>query len=630
MAGYTRQDTQNNIANGNVIDADDFDAEYNALESAFDASSGHKHDGTAGEGAPITKTGPAQEYVSDGTALYPKTDNTYDLGKSGNEWKDLYVDGTANLDSVVADTADINGGTLDNVTVGATTPAAGTFTQVDITARGDLRLQDTTGGEYVALQAPDTVSANVTFTLPGADGTNGQTLVTDGSGNLSFADAASGSVWTESGSDIYYNSGNVGIGTDSPTADLHVSGDIILNGNYPVGSGNFFAGGSAGAAATASVDRAIIIGQIAGDAITSGTDAVIIGQNAVGQATDISSGTIAIGRNSLYAAGIVALGDFGLGNIAIGEDTAVLLGGSASRNVFMGHEAGELLSSVGSYNVVVGAETCASPNSSTILSNNTIVGSQACYEADKVDKSVVIGYQAGYYLNEVGTTRDPVNNVIVGNQAGLGPSSGAGHESATLIGNQALVLAESSELTVAVGHQAGAGLDDTEDATGCVFLGAQAVATTVGSSLDNVICIGYLSAPNASSDEITLGNSSISSLRCNVTTITSLSDERDKSNIQDIPYGLDYINAVRPVAFDWDRRDGSYEGKKDIGFIAQELDQVESEFNSSEYTSLVSKANPEKLEAAPHNLFPILVKAVQELSAEVQSLKTELAELKGS
>ena len=45
MAGYTRQDTANNIANGSVIDADDLDGEFNAVESAFNASSGHAHDG---------------------------------------------------------------------------------------------------------------------------------------------------------------------------------------------------------------------------------------------------------------------------------------------------------------------------------------------------------------------------------------------------------------------------------------------------------------------------------------------------------------------------------------------------------------------------------------------------------
>ena len=61
--------------------------------------------------------------------------------------------------------------------------------QLDITAQGDLRLQDTTGGEYVALQAPGTVSASYTLTLPAADGTSGQALVTNGSGTLSFGSA---------------------------------------------------------------------------------------------------------------------------------------------------------------------------------------------------------------------------------------------------------------------------------------------------------------------------------------------------------------------------------------------------------------------------------------------------------
>jgi hypothetical protein len=63
--------------------------------------------------------------------------------------------------------------------------------QIDITATGDLRLQDTTGGEYVALQAPGTVSASYTLTLPAADGTSGQVLQTNGSGTLSFGDKTS-------------------------------------------------------------------------------------------------------------------------------------------------------------------------------------------------------------------------------------------------------------------------------------------------------------------------------------------------------------------------------------------------------------------------------------------------------
>jgi len=76
-----------------------------------------------------------------------------------------------------------------NGTVGATTPSTVVATQVNVTAQGDVRFEDTTGGQYVALQAPGTVATNVTFTLPGADGSANQAIVTNGSGVLSFGDA---------------------------------------------------------------------------------------------------------------------------------------------------------------------------------------------------------------------------------------------------------------------------------------------------------------------------------------------------------------------------------------------------------------------------------------------------------
>jgi hypothetical protein len=71
--------------------------------------------------------------------------------------------------------------------IGTATPAAGTFTQLDLVAQGDLRFQDASGGEYVGFQAPATVPTNVLWTLPSADGTNGQALTTNGSGTLSFS-----------------------------------------------------------------------------------------------------------------------------------------------------------------------------------------------------------------------------------------------------------------------------------------------------------------------------------------------------------------------------------------------------------------------------------------------------------
>jgi len=182
--GYTRADTGNNIADGNIINAADLDGEFDALQTAFNETTGHTHDGTSAEGAPITFTGPTQEYVSTGTELRPKANNTYDLGSATNQWKDLYVDGTANIDSLVADTADINGGTIDGTVVGGTTPAAGTFTTV--TATGNVTLGDA---------ATDTVTVNADIAsdlIPSVDGTydlgaagsEWQDLFIDGTANI--------------------------------------------------------------------------------------------------------------------------------------------------------------------------------------------------------------------------------------------------------------------------------------------------------------------------------------------------------------------------------------------------------------------------------------------------------------
>ena len=64
----------------------------------------------------------------------PATDNTYDLGRVGHEWRDLFIDGTANIDSLIADTADINAGSIDGTTIGAASAAAATVTTLTATA----------------------------------------------------------------------------------------------------------------------------------------------------------------------------------------------------------------------------------------------------------------------------------------------------------------------------------------------------------------------------------------------------------------------------------------------------------------------------------------------------------------
>jgi hypothetical protein len=68
----------------------------------------------------------------------PEVDDDIDLGSATKEFKDLYLDGVANIDSLVADTADINAGTIDGTDIGVSVRGAGNFTTLD--ANGSVTL----------------------------------------------------------------------------------------------------------------------------------------------------------------------------------------------------------------------------------------------------------------------------------------------------------------------------------------------------------------------------------------------------------------------------------------------------------------------------------------------------------
>ena len=102
-----------------------------------------------------------------------------------------------------------------------------------------------------------------------------------------------------------------------------------------------------------------------------------------------------------------------------------------------------------------------------------------------------------------------------------------------------------------------------------------------------------------------------------------MSDARDKKNIKPLKHGLALVNSLNPVEFDWNMRDGAKVDVPDMGFIAQDLVEIEDILNAHETLQLTYRSNPDKLEATYGRLIPILVNAIKELSARVAELEEQ-------
>ena len=241
---YTRQST---FADGDTITAALFNNEYDQLLNAFsystssESSTGHRHDGSAGQGGNIHTIGDLdflnkivvdstnnrwgvyvevsgaaveQIRIQDG-AIVPVTDNDIDLGTSSLEFKDLYLDGTATVDALVADTADINGGSVDGATIGAASASTGSFTT--LAASGAVTLSSTLsveGNTTLGNAATDTVTVTADVAsdlIPSADSTH------------SLGDSSN--YWANAYIDAITTTGNVSVG-----GNLTVTGTTTFNG----------------------------------------------------------------------------------------------------------------------------------------------------------------------------------------------------------------------------------------------------------------------------------------------------------------------------------------------------------------------------------------------------------------
>jgi hypothetical protein len=102
------------------------------------------------------------------------------------------------------------------------------------------------------------------------------------------------------------------------------------------------------------------------------------------------------------------------------------------------------------------------------------------------------------------------------------------------------------------------------------------------------------------------------------TTISAISDQRFKENIQDLDVGLDKIMALKPRKFDWKAGKGK-DIKGDRGFIAQEFEQVFPDLIDEWKDPAPEGEEPYK--SVRQDLIPVLVKAIQELKAEFDAYK---------
>ena len=207
MAGYTRQSAAQ-IVSGEVVSAAPLNSEFNQVLAAFNNSTGHSHDGTAAEGPPVDRIADADQRnsvlidtsnnhiefytevssaavqqlrIQDG-AIVPITDNDIDLGTSSLEFKDVFVDGTAHIDTLDID---------ENATVAGTLGVTGALT-------GSSTLQGTT------------ITATTAFVPDASDG------AALGTTSLEF-------------SDLYLADGAVvGLGADQDVTLTHVENTGIL------------------------------------------------------------------------------------------------------------------------------------------------------------------------------------------------------------------------------------------------------------------------------------------------------------------------------------------------------------------------------------------------------------------
>ena len=430
MAGYVRQSTADIIPTATVRAAP-INAEYNAIRDAFAASGGHKHDGTAGEGeyipliadldalnkiqvdtinhrfgvfVDVSGTSVEQVRFQDGV-IVPVTDNDIDLGTSALEFKNLYLDGTAKIDTLAVDENATIAGTLgvtSNTTLGGTLGVTGATTlSSTLGVTGNTTLGGTlgvTGATTLSSTLAVTGSATLSSTLSvSSNATVGGTLAVTGT--------------TSSTGDFSVNTDKFTVA--ATTGNTAVAGTLAVTGNSTL-SGTLGVTGATTLSSTLGVSGNTTVGGTLG--ITGTTTAAAV------SATNLTAtGTINFAGATVSNLGTVTTADINGGsmdNVTIGGNTPAAITGTTidgttitASTGFSGNVTGDVTGDVsGNVTATTGTSTF---NNVTINANLDMTSGTIDNVADPTqdDHAANKGYVDTQITNLVGGAPDLLNTL---------------------------------------------------------------------------------------------------------------------------------------------------------------------------------------------------------------------------
>ena len=262
----------------------------------------------------------------------------------------LVTSGALNSGSISSGFGNIDTGSSTITTTGAVSGGASSFTQIDITAEGDLRLQDASGGQYVGLDAPATVSTSYTLTFPAAVGAANQVLsLSSTDGTLAWSTPEVGditSIVTASNSGL---AGGATSGVATLTADLNNLTDAAV----AVANDSIAIVDASDSNGTRKESIADVMTAVAGTGLSasSGVLNVDASQTQITAVGTIASGTwqgteVGLGYGGTELVGetdgkiVVADGSGAPVHLDIGSSTAITILGTVATGVWQGTSIG--------------------------------------------------------------------------------------------------------------------------------------------------------------------------------------------------------------------------------------------------------------------------------------------------